>query len=63
MGLESMCPRTGPDLPDGGIVRELMARQVDRRKALLIEALYAVDTDEVLLMMKKRTPGSSHLAG
>ena len=28
-----------------------MARQVDRRKALLIEALYAVDTDEVLLMM------------
>jgi hypothetical protein len=46
-----MCPRTGPDLPDGGIVRELMARQVDRRKALLIEALYAVDTDEVLLMM------------
>jgi hypothetical protein len=28
-----------------------MAKQVERRKALLVEALYAVDTDEVLLMM------------
>jgi hypothetical protein len=28
-----------------------MAREVERRKARLVEALYAVDTDEVLLMM------------
>ena len=28
-----------------------MARQVERRKALLVEALYAVGSDEVLLMM------------
>jgi hypothetical protein len=28
-----------------------MAREVERRKALLVEALYAVDTDQVLLMM------------
>jgi hypothetical protein len=30
---------------------ELMARQVERRKALLVEAKYALDTDEVLLTM------------
>jgi hypothetical protein len=28
-----------------------MARPVERRKALLVEALHALDTDEVLLMM------------
>ena len=28
-----------------------MARQVERRKALLVEALYAVGSDEVLLML------------
>ena len=31
-----------------------MAREVERRNALLVEALYAVDTDEVLLMRNFR---------